>query len=160
MSQQNNDLLALPNTGVLSNSTDRTIRPGDYTLPPLKDWEFIVDNEFAERMLSQSTIYNKSHKSGTFCNRCIGLNFWAPGFNLGVTMVDLRARSPNCDFCRLLVRVCERSATGMGGKVHIERRQSNLALLEDSYPMLSIFRTPVSGKPSPKVQRTCFADTE
>ena len=150
MSQQNNDLLARPDIGVLSNSTDRTIRPGDYTLPPLKDWEFIVDNEFAERMSSQSTFYETSHKPGAFCNRCIGLNFWAPGFNLGVTMVDLRARAPNCDFCRLLVRVCEHTANIMDGEVHIERRQSNLALLEDSYPMLSIFRTPVPGRSRPK----------
>lgn len=65
-------------------------------------------------------------------------------------MVDLRARAPNCDFCRLLVRVCEHTANIMDGEVHIERRQSNLALLEDSYPMLSIFRTPVPGRCSPK----------
>jgi hypothetical protein len=76
-------------------------------------------------------------------------------------MVDLRARSLNCDFCRLLVGVCERNTNVIDGEVHIERRQSNLALLEDSYPMLSIFRTPVPGKCSRNFyRRTCFSDTE
>jgi hypothetical protein len=151
--------LGQPDIGVLSNSTDRTIRPGDYTLPPLKDWKFTVDNEFAERMLSNLTVYIKSHKPGALCSRCIGLNFWAPAFNLGVAIADLCARSATCEFCRLLVRICERNANVTDGEVHFERRQSNLALLEDSYPILSIFRTPVPGKCNLRVSKCiCFAD--
>ncbi|OSS51061.1 hypothetical protein B5807_04075 [Epicoccum nigrum] len=99
-------------------------------------------------MLSNLTVYIKSHKPGALCSRCIGLNFWAPAFNLGVAIADLCARSATCEFCRLLVRICERNANVTDGEVHFERRQSNLALLEDSYPILSIFRTPV---PDPRL---------
>lgn len=136
------NLLGQPAVGILSNHTDRSIRLADYTLPPLKDWEFNVDNVFAEQLVGQIQAMDVDHKRGVLCNRCIGLNFWAGGFSMGDTMAALVERSESCDFCRLLAKACGGSGNVVDGRVQIERKQSNLVLLGDSFPLLSIYRSP------------------
>lgn len=138
MAPMNNNLLVQPDIGVLSN---HMYKSADYTLPPLKNWEFNVDNDFAKELSVHIQSIAPEHGCGIFCSRCRGLNFWAGGFSMGDTMVALQERSKHCDFCRLLVQTCAKNPNVVNGRMQIERKQSNLVLLGDSFPVLSIYRS-------------------
>lgn len=119
-------------------------RPADYDLPPLKDWEFTVDNQFAEKVYQQHSVEISTltqDDRATLCGRCQGVNFWAGGFSMTDTIEGLQGRSSSCDFCRLLCKVCKTNPNVIDGKVQLERKQSNLMISGDPFPILSICRS-------------------
>jgi len=113
-----------------------------YTTPPLKDWKFMVDNDFAEDLLTDGhTVFPlPSVPHGKFCDRCSHIDFWEEGFMLKDSMESLSGRAEQCDFCRLLsTRGTEELK---GGLVQLERKGSNLMHTSNPFPVLSIFRSP------------------
>ncbi|KAJ8117109.1 hypothetical protein OPT61_g1616 [Boeremia exigua] len=103
----------LLNIGVLSNHRGRVVKFLDYTLPPLKDWEFNVDNVFAETVLGTigtQVAMPEPRGRASLCSRCFGLNFWAGGFKMEDTLNSLSKRLTTCDFCRLLFETIESGA--------------------------------------------------
>lgn len=150
--QRHRHLLGQPDLGVLSNYSGRPVRLTDYTLPPMKDWEFEVDNTFAQTLLAQVgavAMAPSPTKRAALCRRCVGLNFWAGGFAMGDTIESLLSRAKICNFCDLLARVCQKNRNIVGGNVQIERNQSNLVIPSDPVPILSICRSP--GKCTPNL---------
>ncbi|KAF2714315.1 hypothetical protein K504DRAFT_528668 [Pleomassaria siparia CBS 279.74] len=123
----------------------------DYTLPPLEDWEFIVDNDFVDCLLpkvNQDIFSPQKPPSTRLCSRCVSLNFWEGGFSFGDTMSGLKDRAEQCDFCKLL-STCRTDKKPPSDFVQFERIQSNLVLTGDSFPVLSIFRSPMLNTPTP-----------
>jgi hypothetical protein len=136
--------LAASQEPMLSGVLGRPIRTSDYALPPLKDWEFSVDNDFAETLATRvkRSAYSPIQDARTrLCVRCSQLDFWVGGFTFDDTILALEDRAETCDFCRILNEV---SVKGDGSKriaVGFERKQSILLIVGEPYPVLSIFRT-------------------
>lgn len=129
---------------VISGVLGRPIR-ADYSLPPLKDWQFPVDNQFAEQVINRisSTAFLPREKQlPTLCERCKSLDFWTGGFSIDDYVSNLLISAQTCDFCRLLRdarRVEDSPATD---HIRFERKESNLLLTGDPFPVLSILRMP------------------
>ncbi|KAF2120730.1 hypothetical protein BDV96DRAFT_484564 [Lophiotrema nucula] len=116
-----------------------------YTIPSYETWEFPVDNDFAEKVLAKlgpKPFHPDNPTLPDLCDRCVSLNFWAPGFSFEDSLSRLRESSQLCHFCRMLYRLCERIERGLTEKIHIERSQSNLLLLGIDMPIMSILRSP------------------
>jgi serine/threonine protein kinase len=132
--------------GLSANVNSGKITRADYALPPLEEWEFPVDNAFADEALA--TLGPESMKlllsvPATLCNRCENLNFWAGGFSIEDNVLDLQERSDKCEFCRMLLAVCTEAGTAKTPTVVFERNESTLRLSgSQSLPVLSIFRSP------------------
>jgi hypothetical protein len=141
--------LATRETGILNGLPKQLHELADYSLPPLKDWEFPVDNLFAEHVFTavgSETLLpapEARQPGGSLCSRCIHLDFWVGGFSMidDVTAIAAQAKK-GCDFCALLAKVCKKSQSVIGGKFQIERKHSNLWITGDIAPALSIFRSP------------------
>ncbi|KAF2176066.1 hypothetical protein K469DRAFT_700459 [Zopfia rhizophila CBS 207.26] len=135
-------------TGVMGTSIE-----ADYTFPALKDWEFPVDNVFAEKVVAEigpQALRPNEAKAANLCGRCRGLDFWAGGFAFEDRISDLEERSKICEFCKMLLGVCLESSAPKGPKVRFERHQSTLMMAGgDPLPALSIFRSPESKMPLP-----------
>jgi serine/threonine protein kinase len=144
----------VPQRLAADTTVGRTTRP-DYTLPPLKDWEFPVDNAFAKKVLDKlgpEAMQPRLSVSTTLCSRCKNLNFWRGGFAFEDRVLDLEGRSNICDFCRMLWGVCTKVGATRGPIVRFERIESTLRLSgSQSLPVLSIFRSP--GKWDPLSQQ-------
>jgi len=126
----------------------------DYALPPLEDWEFPVDNTFADKVLAQlgpQAMQPRLPVTATFCDRCKALNFWTGGFAIEDKVSDLQESSKKCHFCQMLWGVYWKLGTTKGSKVRFERNESTLRLSGNhTLPVLSIFRSP--GKWEPHTQ--------
>ena len=125
----------------------RSSRQQDYTLPPLKDWKFSVDNDFVEfvfpTVTDQKSIMPSSDATSVLCERCVNLNFWQGGFAISDKIDALEDRATRCDFCRLLT-ICITSKDRENGEMQFERNENESVLVptEKPYPVLSIFRVP------------------
>jgi hypothetical protein len=122
----------------------RTIR-ADYSLPPLESWEFEVDNGFATKAIKHlrvedfpgpTTIHNK------LCGRCAKLNFWSSGFVIEDDADDLAKSATTCDFCALLQVASSGTDRPRSEKIRFERIQSVIAITGNTFPVLSIVRSP------------------
>ncbi|KAF2621900.1 HET-domain-containing protein [Macroventuria anomochaeta] len=139
-----------PPIGVLTEMPGVPIRPADYTLPPMKDWEFNVDNLFAESVLLEvgsEAMVPSTRVRTKLCSRCKALNFWASSFKLEDELSALHLRAKTCDFCGLVAMACKHNEVIKNDKLQIERKQSNLMLTGDPYPVLSIIRSPEAKPP-------------
>lgn len=140
--------LATRETGILKGLPKQLYKLADYSLPPLKNWEFPVDNLFAERVFTAvgSEILLPAPEArqpgDNLCYQCKRLDFWVGGFSMidNVTAVAARAEE-GCDFCALLAKVCKKSPSVIRGNFQIERRQSNLWISGDIAPAMSIARS-------------------
>lgn len=116
----------------------------DYDLPPLKDWEFPVDNEFAKLVLDKlgTQIFRPFEPvPARLCSRCRNINFWVGNFTLEESRTRLHGNSAGCQFCTLLLEICETFNTS--DVVRFERKESTLRLSDiQPQPVLSIFRSP------------------
>lgn len=136
--------LNAPQAQLLTGIRNRPTRVADYTLPPLKDWEFIVDNNFVDYLLlkvGHQAISPQTSLPARLCDRCAKLDFWEGGFTLGDSWRALKDRAEQCDFCKLL-STCRPEGGLMGDLIQLDRNQSNLVLTGNSFPALSIFRSP------------------
>lgn len=133
-----------------SSNISRTISR-DYSLPPLQDWEFPVDNEFAEKVVARldpKSFYpggvSKVVSIARLCSRCEKLDFWDSLFEIEDQISDLIKRSRSCQFCEVLLRICERFEQSSNAKVfRFERRESSLRLSGlQTLPVLSICCSP------------------
>jgi hypothetical protein len=125
-------------------SVGRTLK-ADYSLPPLEDWEFPVDNVFANKVLAKlgtEAMRPQSSVSATLCKRCKGLNFWAGGFAIEDKVLNFKEKSNNCGFCRMLWGVCARVGASIGAAVRFEREDSTLRMSGRPWPVLFIFTSP------------------
>jgi hypothetical protein len=128
------------------NKPDPTVR-ADYSLPPLKDWQFPVDNRFASAVTNYGNCtalisQSKSTKVLKLCKRCSVLEFWTAGFSLDDNLSDLRFSAQTCELCRMLLNTHRDDNTLANGRVRFERKESNLLLVGKSFPVLSLLRTP------------------
>jgi serine/threonine protein kinase len=134
-----------PQAKLLTGVRDRSTRTADYTLPPLKDWEFIVDNKFVDDLLLPRVEYEAlvphAPQPAQLCDRCTSLDFWIGGFTLIDDWSALESRAEQCDFCRLLSSFRPEGGSG-SGLIQLERKQSNLVPTAHPFPTLSIFRAP------------------
>jgi hypothetical protein len=124
-------------TGVLGHS----IKTSDYTLPSLKDWEFIIDNEFPTDVLDFAGDLNLLEvylPYSRLCARCSHLDFIEKDFILEDEWPPLRQRATSCKFCKLLLDVCESDGRYRASTIKLERRSSNLYFTEAPLPALSI----------------------
>lgn len=134
---------AAPKGALLSGVLGQPVRP-DYGVPPLKDWEFPVDNHFAEALskrIGPLSPPSPSSQSARLCDRCAKLSFWDGGFTFGDRLSTLRESAKSCDFCRLLSDVSIKAGNELGKLITFERKLSNLVITGDSFPILSIVRS-------------------
>lgn len=130
---------------ILSGVLGRPIRTADYGVPPRQDWEFSVDNIFARTLAARILPQELSPLPPTpseLCDRCSNLDFWVGGLSFEDTIQGLQDRAKTCDLCKLLSEVCEENASVKGSIVAFERKQSNILVVGDIFPVLSIFRSP------------------
>jgi hypothetical protein len=117
----------------------------DYSLPPLKDWEFPVDNHFAQEVadrVGNATFSPKARPMPTLCKRCKKLEFWTGGFSLDDNVSSLLMSAQTCDLCKMLRDARREEDTAATDHIRFERKESNLLLAGDPFPALSILRTP------------------
>jgi hypothetical protein len=131
-------------TPMLSGVLGRPIRV-DYSLPPLKDWQFPVDNRFADAVthrVGTAAFLPQSRKVPRLCNRCSTLEFWTGGFSLDDNVPDLLISAQTCDLCRMLRDARRVDNTPANDRIRFERKESNLLLAGDPFPVLSFLRIP------------------
>lgn len=129
-------------TGVLSGLPGRLIQPADYTLPPLKDWQFTVDNHFAKAArdaVDPQAMIPPLSTPARLCDRCLELDFWGSSFQMPELLSALLDRARDCDFCKLIANACASSSNVKNDRFQLERKQSNLMMTGDPFPVLSIF---------------------
>jgi serine/threonine protein kinase len=132
-------------TGILNGLSGTYRQPADYTLPPMREWEFSVDNLFAESVRSSvgpSAMTPTQRTQSKLCNRCQALDFWGASFQLEDTLTALSLRAERCDLCNLINKVCNEKKVIKNDILQIVRKQSSLMLTGDPYPVLSIVRSP------------------
>ncbi|KAF2849633.1 HET-domain-containing protein, partial [Plenodomus tracheiphilus IPT5] len=125
----------------------------DYLAPSHEDWEFPVDNAFAENVLAEvgpQPFHPTSRGFSDLCDRCAHLNFWAAGFTFEDTLANLARKSEVCHFCRMLFRLIEKTKEISEAElVTVERKQSSLMLSGRSTPLMTIMRSPELSTPIP-----------
>ncbi|KAI0432193.1 hypothetical protein F5Y09DRAFT_160880 [Xylaria sp. FL1042] len=138
----------LPINGEITKATK-----ADYTLPPLKDWEYPVDNEFAGKATSQldTAGLHILPAHNRLCGRCLTMNFWKGGFAIEDKIEDLYARSRDCGFCQMLWDANRKFGVPKTLRVRFERHQSMLKLsgINCTLPIFSIVRSPKLHTPLP-----------
>ncbi|KAI4689686.1 uncharacterized protein J4E88_003041 [Alternaria novae-zelandiae] len=145
-------LSSLPPPGPLKSGVLGQPIGADYTLPPLKDWEFNVDNEFAHKVVAivdgQEFIPqpNIAHR---ICAACSARDFLQGGFSIEERVSTLEDRAPECDLCRMLYEIHNQAEEPKGDPAVFQRDQSNIILTGDSYPVLSLIRSPETDLPCP-----------
>lgn len=130
---------------MLSGILGRPLRTADYRLPPLKSWEFYVDEKVPAALSARGVADEFSPKPKSFptklCDRCMKLDFWQGGFAFDDSMSALEDRSESCDFCKMLNEVSVKSDGSRRRRVGFERKQSVLEIVGEPFPVLSIFRS-------------------
>ncbi|KAI0541834.1 HET-domain-containing protein [Xylaria digitata] len=125
----------------------------DYTLPPLEDWEYPVDNDFAGKAVNQleTTALRPLLPHSPLCWRCSNLNFWKGGFAIEDKIEDLYGRSQACLFCQMLWNAHRKFGLSKTQKVRFERHESTLKLsgTESTLPTFCILRSPKLHTPLP-----------
>ncbi|KAF4842896.1 Cyclin-dependent kinase 2 [Colletotrichum siamense] len=125
----------------------RTAR-NNYTLPPLEDWKFPVDNDFAAdlaALLGQKSLAPTLSKRAKLCEACSRLKIWEAGFDVAYQRDKLQQNSTLCDLCSLLWHAWSNASEEVkasavinfdriGSTIHIRGAASQAAL--------SLFRSP------------------
>ncbi|KAI1739891.1 hypothetical protein F4680DRAFT_448505 [Xylaria scruposa] len=128
----------------MNRNVTRTTK-ADYTLPPLEGWEYPVDNEFAETLISQlnTTDLRPLPPQDRLCQRCRNMDFWKGGFAIEDRVADLQERSLQCSFCEMLWNAHRAFGLPKAMRVRFERHQSTLKLsgTDCALPIFSIFRS-------------------
>jgi serine/threonine protein kinase len=147
LKQDGNDAQIPPLTGIHGRN-----HKADYSLPPLKGWEFLIDNKFSETVAA-----HVEHREfwptvpSDICAPCRKLNFLAGGFAFEAEVAPLQERSETCVLCRLIHNASKLVSGARNQRVRIERQNSKLLIASNPLPVLSIFREP-NLEPPPPVQ--------
>ncbi|KAF9735146.1 hypothetical protein PMIN03_007382 [Paraphaeosphaeria minitans] len=124
----------------------------DYSLPPLKGWEFPIDNKFSEMVAARvKNVELWPMEPSKICTQCRELNFLSGGFAFEEEIATLQERSETCVLCRLIHNAFHLVSTAQSQRVRIERQNSKLVIASNPMPILSIFRGP-NLKPPPPLQ--------
>ncbi|KAF2122404.1 hypothetical protein BDV96DRAFT_483175 [Lophiotrema nucula] len=128
----------------LTGITNRNLR--DYSMLDLKDWEIIVDNDFASEVAAKVGYQNMKPRISLptqLCDRCTNLDFWIGGFSFQDRLVDLATRAPQCDFCNILHSICKKPEVAKIPLLRFDLSKSNLMIASGGpLPILSIIRSP------------------
>jgi serine/threonine protein kinase len=136
--------LGSPQLPLVSGVLGRPIR-ADYSLPPLKDWQFHIDHTFANALAARigtAAFLPQSERVPNLCDRCSRLEFWTGGFSLDDNVPDLLVSAQTCDLCKLLRDARRDDDTPAIDRVRFERKESNLLLAGGSFPVLSFLCVP------------------
>lgn len=134
---------AVPMGALLSGVLGQPIR-ADYGVPPMRDWEFPVDNQFAETLCARIGALSLSPYSphpATLCKRCSNLSFWDGGFTFEDKLSALRQRSVVCNLCRFLTDVSPEREDHSDKLITFERKLSHIVITGNPFPVLSIIRS-------------------
>lgn len=142
------DFLGRNLTASFPNSTTRR----DYTVPPMGEWEFPVDNDFARLVWDRLNIDISRHEelapapADRLCKSCSDLKFFDGAFSIEVNVSALRVQYQACDFCKMLADIIAKRFRRLNrdapDRVQFVRKRS--ALLLDGYsktPDITIFRS-------------------
>ncbi|KAI8941650.1 hypothetical protein NX059_002863 [Plenodomus lindquistii] len=113
----------------------------DYTLPPLKDWIYTRDDDFAKKVMTKVRGTEISTPPSQLCERCTNLNFWEAGFSIRDLRSNLSDKANRCKLCTLLLTAINKGSSTTEEAVVFERRHSHLFLPGYPVPALSIVRT-------------------
>lgn len=109
------------------------------------EWQFIVDNDFAEQAMRR--LYNErsfapSPTSKDLCDTCRELNFLDPTFRMSETVSSLRVKATHCPLCKMLLVACKKiDYWDEIGVCAFERIGSNIHLVDKLFPpVLSLSR--------------------
>ena len=142
----------LPPSGSLKSGVLGKPIGADYTLPPLKDWEFQIDNNFADKVVARiggQEFIPQSRISHQPCSTCSAQDFLEGGFSIDERVSTLEDRASKCDLCKMLYEVHNRAEEPKGDRAIFQRDQSNIIMTGDSYPVLSLIRGPETDVPCP-----------
>jgi hypothetical protein len=145
-------LNSLPPPGSLKSGVLGRPIGADYTLPPLKDWEFQIDNNFADKVVASvgaREFIPQTRILHQLCSSCSGQDFLKGGFSIEERVSTLEDRAPKCDLCRMLYEVHNQAEEPKGDRAVFQRDQSNIVMTGDSYPVLSLIRSPDTDVPCP-----------
>ncbi|KAI0140487.1 hypothetical protein GGR57DRAFT_425286 [Xylariaceae sp. FL1272] len=117
----------------------------DYALPPLKEWEYLVKNEFAMEVvkrLGAETLLPRSPGEPELCAQCRRLDFWRGGFSIELLVADLERRSSECSLCAMLVHTAAPVLPAQS--IRFMRHNSILGLqaADRTLPVISLIRSP------------------
>lgn len=120
----------------------------DYTVPQT-DWQFPVDNEFAENTCVQLCIdasFQMPMTTARLCKRCNQLNFFENFFLLEIIVREVQDQDKYCDFCKMLANIIANNFKGTGLEVpnQLQFTRKNSGLMLDGYvktPVGTIFRS-------------------
>ncbi|KAH9909794.1 hypothetical protein F4778DRAFT_14888 [Xylariomycetidae sp. FL2044] len=133
-----------------ANNRGRTTRP-DYSLLPMNNWEFPVDNKFAGKVVDQLGVeaFNPQvSRAATLCQQCTDLDFWRAGFAIERGVDKLFRNSKTCALCGMLWRAYDRARVN-GSTVRFERNASILRITGGKMlPALTVMRSPELSTPS------------
>ncbi|KAI8626068.1 hypothetical protein F5Y19DRAFT_488559 [Xylariaceae sp. FL1651] len=119
----------------------------DYTLPPLKDWNYFIDNAFAGKVtdkLGDDSLRPQPREAVTLCQRCAHLNFWTGGFFIEDKSSNLHEKSAQCHFCAMMWNAYKAFGLSKSLRVRFEIDKSTLRLsgINHKLPVFSIIRSP------------------
>ncbi|KAJ8131727.1 hypothetical protein O1611_g1897 [Lasiodiplodia mahajangana] len=140
-----------PTHDILSNTKPMNT---DYSLPPLDQWEFSVDDAFARKALDQlgaKAFRPQKTAPATLCDRCRGYRFWLGGFYIEVKAGELLdGRLGGCELCQMLWEAHKNGERKKALKVRFVRDGSMLRISgSDSLPVLSLLGGPELKAPTP-----------
>lgn len=142
----------LPPPGSLKSGVLGRPIGADYTLPPLKDWEFQIDNNFADKLVASVDVQEfvpQTRAHPQLCGSCSTQDFLKGGFSIEERVSALEDRAPQCDLCRMLYEVHNQAEEPKGDRAVFQRDQSNIIMTGDSYPVVSLIRSPEADLPCP-----------
>ncbi|KAF2009060.1 hypothetical protein BU24DRAFT_497614 [Aaosphaeria arxii CBS 175.79] len=117
----------------------------DYSLPPLKEWQYIIDNSFVEDYILSSANSRErfsKYKLSKLCSRCSKLDFMDGGFLLTDRMQTLRDRASECNLCLLLLDEASTRQITDPEWIVFERRGSGIYYENEPIPSFSVFQKP------------------
>ncbi|KAH7127606.1 hypothetical protein EDB81DRAFT_809638 [Dactylonectria macrodidyma] len=109
-------------------------------------WKYIIDNDFANRVLlslkDRLLSLPAVSPSSKLCLTCKALreDLWAPDFSIAYDTSLFNTNT--CDLCRLLSRVCQQPDITRSTQIRLERDGSTLIMNGYGPPVASIYRSP------------------
>ncbi|KAL2670254.1 hypothetical protein Neosp_014721 [[Neocosmospora] mangrovei] len=108
-------------------------------------WEYIPDEEAAERLRTSLSQLYQPTKPSELCVRCSGLSIWSRKCSFDDTAANLGRNSTRCALCRLLSRSLMNWATLPDDNLHFFRVGSSLKFNNKRLPpIVSLYTLPIA----------------
>ncbi|KAJ3538687.1 hypothetical protein NM208_g5803 [Fusarium decemcellulare] len=121
----------------------------DSNLPKLDNhWEVLVDNHFANEVLSsmaeitETQPLHRARQPERLCDSCRNIDFWALGFAVMYDIPELKRKSQVCELCGLFWRTCQKEEGAHFPTVRFDRIMSSLRMNGSGGPVLTLCRSP------------------